>query len=598
MNSIYDYVREEESRFETDEIQVGENWSFNLRKHVQLIFHLMNGVFYTGENDLLRTFKQVMRPLIRLSIWTEDLEVKDIVFFIENQTGRALSFLVKKYHDEVYVKEHDLDTLFDEITESDIAYGAALVQKGVKRPEIVHLQSIAFCDQTDLLGGPIGFKHNFSPSKLKSMSKYGWGEEKNGATISLEDLCYLATEDKDTAGTLNTKKNKVPGKTIKVYIIRGDLPESYLKDDGDEEYNVRQLQIIAFYTDKNNNEEGVTLYRKLEKEGNLELHISEKIYGRALGYSDGEALIHPQIWTNFASIHKMNFLETASKVPLVTDDPNWSRQKIQDMERNLEVTTIGEGKTVKAIQTAFTGNYNLFASSVNELYESGQINVQGFDTLMGKEESAGITFRGQERLVAQGRGWHDRRRGQRAKFIERLYRNWIIPDMVKEILNGKKFLASLSTEEMVWVADQVTTSAVNRKINDLVLEGKKVTKEEQSLMTEVFKQNLLKKGNRQLLEILKDEFRDIEIKIGVNVAGKQKNLSAMSDKLLSILQNAMGNPQGFQLAMQNPALSRAFENILEYSNVPIPDFYSLINSQPIISPVQPEQLEAPEQTNA
>ena len=96
---IYQFIKAEESRFETDEIQIGENWYWNFRKHVQLIFHLVNGVFYTGQNDWTRAFKQVMRPLIRLSLWTEDLEVKDLVFFIEEQTGRALSFLIKKYHD-------------------------------------------------------------------------------------------------------------------------------------------------------------------------------------------------------------------------------------------------------------------------------------------------------------------------------------------------------------------------------------------------------------------------------------------------------------------------------------------------------------------
>src|SRR3990167_5548040 len=144
IQDIYSWIKTQESDFETQEKQIGENWYWNFRKHVQMIFHLMHGVFYTGENNWLRAFKQVMRPLMELSIWTEDLEVKDVNIYIENQMGRVLSFLVKKYHDGVYTVEHDLDTLFDEITESDIAYGGALVQKGVKRPESIPLQSIAF----------------------------------------------------------------------------------------------------------------------------------------------------------------------------------------------------------------------------------------------------------------------------------------------------------------------------------------------------------------------------------------------------------------------------------------------------------------------
>jgi hypothetical protein len=154
--SIYSFVKSEEVNFEADQIQVGDNWWWNFRDHVQLIFHLRNGVFYTGENNWLRAFKNIMEPILSLAFWTEDLEVKDVVFNSEDKNGKAISFLYKKYHDEVYVKEHNLDALFDEITESDLEYGGVLVQKGVERPEMLELNSIAFCDQTDIMGGPIG----------------------------------------------------------------------------------------------------------------------------------------------------------------------------------------------------------------------------------------------------------------------------------------------------------------------------------------------------------------------------------------------------------------------------------------------------------
>jgi len=68
--------------------------------------------------------------------------------------------------------------MIDDITESDIEYGGVLVQKGKERPEVLPLNSVAFCDQTDALGGPIGIKYFFSPSKLRTMSKVGWGDEK------------------------------------------------------------------------------------------------------------------------------------------------------------------------------------------------------------------------------------------------------------------------------------------------------------------------------------------------------------------------------------------------------------------------------------
>lgn len=593
--SIFSYIKSEENKFETEEITLGDNWSWNLRNHVQMIFHLKNGVFYTGENNWLRAFKNVMEPVINLTLWTEDIELKDVTFFIENDDGKVLSFLVKKYHDEVYARENDLDLLFDELTESDVEYGGVLLQKGVKVPEVLPLMSLAFCDQTDILGGPIGIKFYFSPDKLRGMSKYGWGEEKNGATISLEELCLLAGDQKSSA-SLSEEKNDVSGKTIEVYVVRGNLPEQYLKDNDNMEDHYNQLQVVAFYTDKEGKKQGVTLYRKKEEEGNLKFFTSKKVYQRALGRGVGETLLHPQIWTNFLTIHKTNLLESASKVPLQTDDPNFTnRNKIQDME-NLEVAVLEEGKQIRRIDTAAVANIQLYSNEINEWWSFAQTAGSANDPLMGKEATSGTTFRGQERTVAQGQGLHNKRRGQRAKFIEELYRDWIIPDIKKEILKGKKFLASLTNEELNWIAERLAIVESNQIIKDAILyKGKYVTKEQQDALIEVRKQANLKKGNRQLVEILKGEFQDVEIKMGINIAGKQKDLAQLSDKLLSIFQFIFSNPAGFQQAMQIPALAKSFENILEFGGMSIGDFSSLLNVQPQQQPMQqPTQGQQPQ----
>lgn len=560
--SIYTYVTEEEAKFQTDDIQVGDNWYWSFRNHVQLIFHLKNGVFFTGENNWLRAFKNIMEPILSLSYWTEDIEVKDVVFYIEEVEEKILSFLIKKYHDEVYVKEHDLDSLFDEITESDIDYGGVLVQKGVEMPEVLKLKRIAFCDQTDLLGGPVAFKYFFSPSKLREMSKFGWGEESNGATISLDELCLLATADKDS-NTIGNRKNKVPGKTIEAYIIRGNMPEHYLEDNDDMEYQCNQLQIVAFYTKKDNTKEGVTLYRKKEDEGNLKFFTSKEVEDRALGRGVGETLLHPQIWTNFLTIHKMNMLEASSKVPLYTDDESYTtKNKIQDME-NLEITTIQEGRKIYQVPTAAPANIQLLDRTIDEFFAFAKDAGAAQDPIMGKESPSGTTFRGQERSVAQAKGSHDRRRGKRAKFIEEIYREWIIPDMKKEILKGKEFLATLSTKDLAWISDQIITNVVNQHIKDTILSGGIITPEQQAQVTDSLKQQFAKKGNKHILEILKEDFKDIEIKIGINVANKQKDLSGMTDKLLSVFQTIVANPY----IIKAPPIEELFNQIIELSGL-------------------------------
>lgn len=589
--SIYSYVKGEETRFESDKIRLGDNWDWNLRDHVQIIFHLKNGVFYTGENNWIRAFKNIMDPMLNLSYWAEDLEAKDVVFFIENQQGRVLSFLVKKYHDEVFVRKHNLDTLFDDITESDLDYGGVLVQKtDSPRPEVLELQSIAFCDQTDMLGGPLAFKHYFSPDKLRGMSKFGWGDKKNGATISLEELITLAQPEKAPAAMVDTKNNKVPGKTIEVYIIRGNMPVHYLEDNDEIDKHVNQIQIIAYYTAKDGKREGVTLFRQEEDEGNIKFHTSKKVHGRALGRGAGEGLLHPQVWTNFLTIHKMALLEAASKVPLYTDDEGYTqRNKIQDME-NLEITTVAEGKKIAQVPTAAPANIQLLQQSVNEWLEHGQLGASAFDPLLGKEANSGTTFRGQERVVQQGRGLHERRRGQRAKFIEEIYRDWILSDIKKEITKGTKFLATLTTEEMKWVSEQLAENYVRQRTMEFLLGDSfdPMLMPDKEMLRQEFLEQLSKRGNKFLLEILGDEFEDVEIKMGINIAGKQKDLAGLSDKILSIFQTAFANPQGFMQTMQIPGMAAAFQNILEYGGINGVDFAALAT----MPPPQPQPTEA------
>ena len=587
--SIYSFIQEEESRFDSEEVQVFDNYAWNLKNHVQMSLQLKHGKFTQGENNWLRPFKKVIQPILNLAYTAEDIEVKDITLYVEDENARGLSFLVKKYHDEIYLKEHDLDTFIDELSEEDIDLGGVLVQKGKDAPEVLPMQFVAFCDQTDILGGPMGLKYYFSPDKLRKMASAGWGEKSNGATTTLDELITLAEPEKDPSGQSNQKKNKVTGKQIEVYIVRGSLPDHYLEDNDNTDDWYNQLHVVAFYRNKKNLKEGVTLYRKKEEESNIKFHTSRPIRGRALGEGGAEALFNEQIWTNFLEIHKMEMLEGAARTLPWTDDPTFaSKNKLADMS-NLELSHLEKGSQVGLIPTVNPNNVTLYENSINEWFQNAQLVGSAQDPLLGKQSYAGQTFKGQERMVVEGKGPHERARGKRAKFIEEIYRDWIIPDIAHEITKGKKFLSTLTTDEMQWVIDQCASYHANNESAEAVLSGEIPPPKE--VLVQKYKAEYLKKGNKHLLEILKDEFRDIGIKISINVAGKQKNLINLTDKIFSIFQFAFANPQGFQMVMQIPGMSKSFNDILEFSGLNPVDFAGLstMNMTPPQAPQAPNQ---------
>ena len=155
---IFQFVKSEEANYILP-VPVQEDWEWSMRDFIKQCFFYKNGRFLTGNADD-KPYKNIVLYLRNLQDWAEDIDVKDINIYANDKNKQHLSFLIKKYHDEVFIKENDLDTMFDDGKEVKNDYGGVLVKNLNKvRPEVVPWQSIVFCDQTDILSGPIGIKH-------------------------------------------------------------------------------------------------------------------------------------------------------------------------------------------------------------------------------------------------------------------------------------------------------------------------------------------------------------------------------------------------------------------------------------------------------
>ncbi|PIN79206.1 hypothetical protein COV16_04885, partial [Candidatus Woesearchaeota archaeon CG10_big_fil_rev_8_21_14_0_10_34_8] len=532
-----------------------------------------------------------IEPILNLRYRNEDIEVKNITLFAKNDGRRGVSFLINRYYNDVYIKENNLDEFIDKLGEEEIDLGGVLVHKGDEVPEVLPLQSIAFADQTDILGGPFGLRYNFKPSKLRKMASKGWGDKKNGATITIDELIASADEQKQSSGLSNKKTNRTTGKNIEIYIVRGNLPEAYLKDNDNMEDYYEQIHIVAFYGGKEGKKNGHTLYRKKAEESDIKFYSSKPLLGRAIGKGGAEALFNEQIWTNFLEIHKHKLIESASKVPLWTDDEGYAnRQEIVDME-NLEITRLREGARIGQVPTAAPTNIAIFQNSVNDWFNNAQLVGAAQDPLLGRQSYSGQTFKGQERLVIEGKSIHEYRKGKKAKFLEEIFRDWIIPKIRKEILKDKEFLGKLNPDEMEFLADNIASRKANEEVRKRLISGQLTTKENFDTIKQQIRDKFLKAGERRKIKIIKDELKDAEIDIEINIEGKQKDLGELTNKVLSIFQFIFSNPQGFSQVMQIPGMRTAFNDILEFSNISPANFQSLlsVNLNPPQQQGQPQE---------
>lgn len=587
-NDIFQYITRQESMYKLP-VRLNDRWDWSMKDHILTTELYTNSQLLNGKTEFTPV-KNITKPILNLQHRTEDIELKDVQIYVDDSSKYHLSFLVKKYHDDVFVQENDLDTFFDELNVSRIDFGGGLSKKMSKGREVVPLQSIAFCDQTDILSGPIGLKHYYSPDQLLAMADKGWGNEANGATTTLEGLIALSREEKkdDNNGTLT----QTPGRYIEVYEVHGNLPKRFAdKNYTGEAYETR-LFIVAFYQKKQSDEkQGVILYTAPETKSPFKLIKRDPVYGRALGFGGAEELFEAQVWVNYDMIRMQDMLDAASKTILGAIGNKSSsiatKNNVHNM-KNLEILDLGDSD-LKQIDT-FPRNIRLFENSVAQWEAHAQQIGAANDSIMGQPPTAGTPFKLQELVTAESHGLHDYRRGQFAKHIEEIYRDDYIPQIQKAITSGAKFLSELSLDELQYVTESLVTNESNKMIKEMVLAGEIPTPEAIELHKEMVKSEFKKKGNKHFIEILKGEFKDTPLAVKVVVKGKSKDLAARTDKLVNIFRQVIANPAVLQI----PAMAGIFNQIIESSGLNPVDFASVTDEQimktqqtSIPSPMQP-----------
>jgi len=584
---IFNYIVAQEANYKQP-IPINDVWNWSMKDHIKTSDLYLNSQLLTGKSDF-KPVKNITRPILNLQHRTEDLELKDVQIYVDSPELYHLSFLVKKYHDDIFVQENDLDTYFDELNVSRIDFGGGLSKKMSKaRPELVPLQSIAFCDQTDILSGPIGIRHYFSPDQLMDMKKVGWGDEKNGATISVEDLITLSRSEKKNDNT-DGQIAKTTGRYIEIFEVHGNLPKRFADPTDDSGEYETQIFIVGFYQKKGSmDKQGVTLFTKAENTSPFKFIKRDPVYGRALGFGGAEELFEAQVWINYDMIRMQAMLDAASITILKAIGPNSQKvagQKLTDLE-NLEILDLGEGGDLGQVDT-FPRNMQLFDNSVQQWEAHAQQMGAANDAIMGNSPASGTPFKLQELVTSEAHGLHEYRRGQFAKHIEEIYKDWIVPHIQKKITEGYKFLSELSLEELQYVGEMLANNEANKRLKDMVLAGEEVTPDIQKTMMELIMSNFKKKGSKHFIEILKGEFQKAPLSVKVSVKGKTKDLAARTDKLVNIFRQIIVNPAVLTI----PAIAKIFNDILESSGLDPADFSGITKEQ--LQATQPQPTEQP-----
>lgn len=580
--TVYEFIVSEEANFKTNRVPLTNSKDWNMHEHIERCTNVANGWFHLGKNDGERPYTDIVTPIINVAFRSEGFDVKDIVPYVNDADNYYKSFLIKKFHPQ-WARKNEIDTFIDDLVETSIIYDLALI-KNVNnvRPEVVPLQSIAFCDQTCVLSGPICIKHQYSVSDLLDF-KGKWDNNK------IDEAVTMARYSK-AVSSANDQEVKTPGKYIEVYELHGLFPKYWLKDEEGDEY-VPQLHIITFYVSEDGKKNGITLFSGKETKPVFKALKIDKVksFGRACGKSIVETLFEPQVWTNYSGIKIKALLDSAITVFQSSSD-ELGNQKLTNLRLNTILKHEPDHPVTKL--TSDLGNITAFTNDQTKRENDARILGSASDAQLGTNPVSGTPFALQSLVVQEGQGIHEYRQGKIASFVaDELYRDWILGYLVKEMNSGKSFSEELTLDELQEVSEKIAKNKAEKKVKEMILDGKLVTNQNREEMIKTFKDTFVQNGTRGFFESLKGELADIPVNVFVNIKGKQKAMAQNADKLTNILREILSNPSAFQ---QIPGIGKAFNELIENSGLSPIDFTQIVTpviqtEQPQPSPMQPQE---------
>ena len=585
MDDIFEFVKAEETAYALNITVPGTDWEWNMKDHIRRTVMYKNSQFAEGPNDFSRPFNGgILLPILNLQYRTEGFDVKDILLYADDEKNYFKSFLIKKFHDR-WAEEKGMDEFIDDTIESVVDFGGALVRDEDRDvPVNVPLTNIAFCDQTNMLGGPLGLKFNYSPDELQKYESRGWGDPKNGANVTIQEAIVLAKSSKTNDATVG-KEDKTPGKYVEIYEIDGMMPETWYKNGGNPEKYVRQMQILMFYYDEQEKKKkGLKLFAGRQREGVFKVIKRDKIVGRALGRGGVEELFHPIVWGNYSEIAQKEMLDAATKVIIKTTDTGLKTRHPKGLKNleTLSIIEVEEGKDAAQMNLTPT-NLPLFERAYSKWQESARSIAGANDSILGESPASGTPFKLQNLITMESHGLHDYRRGKNASAIAEVYRDWVLKNLNKELIQGKKFLEELSLKELQKIADQIVECQIEDVKKERVLTGQPIIPEEVERVKAAIRSNFMKKGKSHFLEIFKEEMKDVPTAVRVNIVGKQKNLDKVTDKIVNVIRQVIAAPQ----ILQMPGMADLFNEIIEYSGLSPIDFDFTGMPQQVIPNAEP-----------
>lgn len=539
-------------------IDLVDGLTFKQKDQIRTIEFYNNSKYLNGQKDELKRekpFYNILNAICDVENTAKDLDTKDIQITSDDANHYLESWLLSK---DIYVwmKEENFAKTLNDMRDIHTRYGSLLVKK-VKKDGKLTLElpewKNLITDQVDIIKGAIIETHYMTANEISKMSEW-----------------------KNIDKVMEKLKGKGSSKRVPVYEIRGEFSQATFKDANNEKYTTddeKEFSYQLYYVAGNPVESGkqedfdtfVTLYCEDDTERVYKYLARKPKAGRSFGVGVMEEGEEAQVWTNDAVLKQARAMEYTTKVIGQTASKKLKGRNLLTETDDGTILETEENKPITALNLLPSGGLQQYNALITQWYDQLQKTTSAYAAQRGDTPPSGTPFRLQATVLQQSSSVFKTLQQELGIFITEIIEDWVMPYLATK-LNREHILAyDFSPEELKEIDNKFTARNANQRAIDAILSGKLVSQEEYDGWIENYDTFIKQTKSQRFIQIPKDFYKNLKVKVTVNITGEQRNKAATLESLNNILITYASNPN----LSTDPVASQLLTKIIELSGAGI-----------------------------
>lgn len=539
-------------------IDIVDGLPFSQKDQIRTIEFYNNSKYLNGQKDELnreKPFFNILNAICDVENAAKDIDTKDIQITSDDANHYLESWLLSK---DIYVwmKEVNFAKTLNDMRDVHTRYGSLLVKKVLKNKELtleLPEWKNTTTDQVDIIQGAIIETHWMTANEISKMSEW-----------------------KNVDQVLEKLKGKGSGKRVPIYEIRGEFSRATFKDAEGQKYSnkdEKEFSYQLYYVAGNPVESGkkdtmesfVVLYCEDDTERVYKYLARKPKSGRSFGVGVMEEGEEAQVWTNDAVLKQARAMEYTTKVIGQSASKKLKGRNLNTETDDGVILEIEEGKPILPLNLLPSGGLNQYGLLITQWYDQLQKTTSAYSAQRGDTPPSGTPFRLQATVLQQSNNVFKTLQQELGIFITEIIEDWVMPYLATR-LNKEHILAyDFSPEELKEIDNKFTAREANQRAIDEILAGKMVTQEQYDQWIENYDEFIKQTKSQRFIAIPKDFYKNLKVKVTVNITGEQRNKAATLESLNNILITYASNPN----LSQDPVASQLLTKIIELSGAGI-----------------------------